>query len=61
MVTCIDLDRRPVAEAVALMEEIVANPAMHQAMCEAIRARFDALVDFDGEARQIANALGLAA
>lgn len=52
-VTAIDLDRHSVAEAVRFMREIVADPPRHRAMCEAIRARFDSLVDFDAEAEQI--------
>ena len=52
-VTCIDLDQHSIPDAVALMRQIVADPDRHRAMCEAIRARFDSLVDFDAEAEQI--------
>jgi len=53
LVTAIDLDRHSVPEAVELMREIVIDPPRHRAMCEAIRARFDEVVDFDAEAEQI--------
>ncbi len=51
--TCIDLDQHPVPEAIGMMREIVADPARHRAMCKAIRAKFDSLVDYAAEAEQI--------
>lgn len=56
-VTCIDLDRHSVTEAAGLVREITADAARHKAMCQAIRATFDGLVDFDAEAERIAEFL----
>jgi hypothetical protein len=56
-VTCIDLDRHSVAEAVDIVRTISA--ADHAAMCRAIRAEFDA-IDYDAEAEQIRDLLGVA-
>jgi hypothetical protein len=52
-VTCIDLDRHTVAEAVRLMDEWDVTEMGHN-----IRARFDALVDYDSEAEMIRDLLG---
>lgn len=56
--TCIDLDRHSEGEAVELIRAISADPERHRAMCHAIRAVFDAEVDFAAEAAQIKGALG---
>lgn len=49
-VTCIDLDRHTVAEAVGLIAMM--EPAQHEAMCRAIRAEFEG-IDYDAEAEMI--------
>jgi len=49
--TCIDLDRHSVAEVAEIVRGI--SPDEHRAMCRAIRATFDALVDYDREAESI--------
>lgn len=59
LVTCVDLDRRSVAENAALIAEISRDEERHRAMCVAIRARFDELVDFDAEETRIRELLGL--
>lgn len=51
LVTCIDLDRHSVAEAAEIVTAMRADE--HAAMCRAIRATFDALVDYDREAEAI--------
>ena len=56
-VTCIDLDRHSVAEAVSIVQNISAED--HAEMCRAIRAVFDSLVDYDSEAERIAAFLGI--
>jgi hypothetical protein len=53
--TCIDLDRHSVAEAAEIVRSISADE--HAKMCEAIRATFDAIVDYDREAEQIRELL----
>ncbi len=58
-VTSVNLDERTVEEAGALIREISADADRHGAMCRAIRARFDELVDYDAEERQIRALLGL--
>ncbi|HXI79842.1 MAG TPA: hypothetical protein VNM34_03385 [Verrucomicrobiae bacterium] len=57
LVTCIDLDRHSVADAVDIIRTI--SPTQHEAMCREIRARFDA-IDYDAEADAIRDLLGLA-
>ena len=54
-VTCLDLDQRTVAEVMERVRTI--TPDEHRAMCEAIRAEFDRLVDFDAEAEAIRGLL----
>jgi hypothetical protein len=49
--TCIDLDRHSVAEAAEIVRGIRRDE--HAAMCRAIRATFDELVDYDREADAI--------
>jgi hypothetical protein len=49
--TCIDLDRHSVPEAVEMVATMA--PERHRAMCEAIRAKFDELVDYEAEAEAI--------
>lgn len=55
LVTCIDLDRHSVAEAAEIVRTMPADE--HAAMCRAIRATFDELVDYDAEAEQIRSLL----
>lgn len=55
--TCIDLDRHSVGEAVEIVRTI--TPERHLEMCRAIRAVFDATVDYDREAAEIARFLGV--
>jgi hypothetical protein len=57
-VTCIDLDRHSVADCARLVQEIVNDPPRHQAMCEAIRAVFDANTDWAGDAEKVKGLLG---
>lgn len=52
-VTCIDLDKHSPEETAQLIRAIAADPARHRAMCEAIRAVFDANVDFAAEAERV--------
>lgn len=54
--TSIDLDRLTISEAVERIREILADPPRHRAMCEAIRAEFDA-IDWDGEVEAIRGLL----
>jgi hypothetical protein len=56
MVTCIDLDKHPVAEAASIVRDIVADRERHLAMCRAIRAEFDC-IDYDAEAERIRELL----
>jgi hypothetical protein len=56
-VTCIDLDKHSIAEAVQIME--ATSWEGHGAMCREIRARFDARIDFAKEAERVGEALGL--
>ena len=53
-VTCIDLDRHPVAEAVQMMRDLDPAP-----MGEAIRARFDAMTDWQRDADAVGRLLGI--
>jgi hypothetical protein len=55
-VTCIDLDRHTIDEAVEIVRRVSA--ADHLAMCQAIRAEFDA-IDYEAEATEIARLLGV--
>jgi hypothetical protein len=54
LVTCIDLDKHPVAEVAEIIRDM--TPATHRGMCEAIRAEFDK-IDWDGEAEAIRGLL----
>jgi hypothetical protein len=54
--TCIDLDKHSVEEAVAIVRTISSDD--HAAMCRAIRAEFDQ-IDYEAEARAIADLLGI--
>ena len=56
--TCVDLDRHSVEEACEIVRGM--SREAHEAMCEAIRATFDAEVDYDAEAERIADLLGVA-
>jgi len=56
-VTCIDLDKHTLGEAAEMIVDITRDASRHRAMCEAIRATFDELVDFDAEAARIAEFL----
>lgn len=53
-ITCIDLDRHSVAEAVRIVQ--ATGPAKHAAMCRAIRTLFED-IDYDAEAAQIGDFL----
>ena len=55
-ITCIDLDRHSIREAVDIIRTI--SPDEHEAMCRAIRAEFDA-IDYDAEAQMIRSLLEL--
>jgi len=55
--TCIDLDRHSEGEAVELIRAITADTARHRDMCRAIRAVYDSVVDYEGEAEQIRGLL----
>lgn len=57
-VTCIDLDRHDTADAVRLLREVAADPPRYAEMCRAIRARFDAAVDYEAEAATVRTLLG---
>ncbi len=56
-VTCLDLDKRPIEDVCAIVRTISASD--HEAMCLAIRAEYET-IDYDAEAEQIADFLGLA-
>jgi hypothetical protein len=56
LVTCIDLDRYTLPEAMGLVREITSDRAAHERMSRAIRARFDE-IDFPAEANRIAELL----
>ncbi len=58
-VTCIDLDIHSPAEAARLMNEIVLDPARHEAMSQSIASRVRARVNFEADAQRVAEALGL--
>lgn len=55
--TCIDLDRHSVAEAVGIIQNMPADE--HAEMCRAIRRVFDEHVDYEAEAASIADFLGV--
>ncbi len=57
-VTCIDLDRHSIPDAVQIMESL-AGSEQYREMCREIRRRFDARVDFAAEAQRVGEALGL--
>jgi hypothetical protein len=59
-VTCVDLDRHSLPDALDTMRAIASDPVRHAEMCRAIRARLDARVDFAAEAQAVGDALGLA-
>lgn len=59
-VTCIDLDRRSIEDAMALVRDISADPVRHDAMGRAIRERFDAECDWARDAEVVGELLGLA-
>jgi len=56
-VTAIDLDRHTVAEACQIIRSTTSE--RHQEMCEAMRATFDATVDFEADAEAVRALLGL--
>lgn len=56
-VTCIDLSCHELGEAADLIRAISADSERHAQMCRATRARFDALCDWDRDARAVAEAL----
>lgn len=58
-VTCIDLDRHSIPEAVSMMKAIAADATWYSLMCHAIRARLDARIDYAREAEEIGRALTL--
>ncbi len=57
LVTCIDLDRHSLPEAAEIVRSM--RPDDHGAMCRAIRATFDELVDYDAEEQAIRDLLTL--
>lgn len=52
-VTCIDLDKHTVPEAAQLIRDIASDPPRHREMCRAIRAVFEANVDFEADAERV--------
>lgn len=52
LVTCIDLDRYTLTEAMGLVREITSDRAQHEAMSHEIRRRFDT-IDYAAEAEAI--------
>ncbi len=54
--TAIDLDRHTLAEACDLIRST--SPRQHREMCEAMRATFDATVDFEADAEAVRTLLG---
>ena len=54
-VTCIDLDQHPPREAAEIIGGT--SPEQHREMCEAIRATFDATVDFAADAERVREML----
>lgn len=55
-VTAIDLDRHSPREAVQIIRDT--SPEKHLEMCEAMRATFEATVDFDADAEAVRALLG---
>lgn len=55
-ITCIDLDRHSIRDAVEIVRTI--SPDEHERMCRAIRAEFDA-IDYDAEEQAIRGLLAL--
>ena len=53
LVTCIDLDRHTLGEAVELIRAISADPGRHEGMCRAIRRVFDETTDWAGDAEKV--------
>lgn len=59
-VTCIDTSDRTASETTSILRRISSDDTeAHAAMCKAIRARFDDLVDYDREEREIRALLEL--
>lgn len=56
--TCIDLDKHPLSEAVALIEQISDDAEWHADMCRAIRKVFDETTDWEGDAAKVRELLG---
>jgi hypothetical protein len=59
-VTCIDLDRHPIEEALDMVRSIASEPRVHNDMSVAIRRAFDEECDWDRDAAAVAELLGLA-
>ncbi len=59
-VTCIDLDRHHIDEAIGLVREISSDPSRHNDMSVAIRRAFEAECDWQRDADAVAELLGLA-
>lgn len=55
--TCIDLDRHSIPETLQLIRELSDDGLRYRAMCQAIRAEFDAETDWAGDARKVAELL----
>jgi len=58
-VTCIDLDEVDLDGAIQMVREISADTTRHARMCQEIRARFDACVDYDRDEDRVRSLLGL--
>ena len=56
--TCIDLDKHPLTEAVAMMRAVASDPEWHAQMCAAMREVFAANYDPAAEAETIRALLG---
>jgi len=56
-VTCIDIDRRTPDEVRRVMREMRDSPDRHMRMCQAAAARFQEVVNFDGDAEKIRELL----
>jgi len=57
--TSIDTTGRSLSDVVRLMDEIACDTGRHAAMCAAIRATFDRLVDYPAEAEAVRTLLGI--
>jgi hypothetical protein len=55
-VTCIDLEKRNKEDNLRLIREL-AKPERHKEMCKEVRSRFEAVVDFNAEFKEIENFL----